>query len=278
MPTTTTTLPAVRPPANISTAGWIGPAGNGVWVPEGRSAGAVFTTTLERGGLPIGLAWMDPSRIRLALYAGVGQPAGSWPNEAAVPKPLWGRLDAAFNSGFKLLQAEGGWNLDGRTAVPLRDGAASLVIYRNGAATVGEWGTEVAMSPQVLAVRQNLVMLVDGGHPTPAAYTANPIAVWGDPLHENVHTWRSALGITSNGDLVYAAGPGLLPITLAQAMTTAGAVRAMELDINAQWVAYDTFTGAGPAVVGQKLLASMSFSTDHFLVPYTRDFIAAFVR
>jgi hypothetical protein len=285
-PTTTTststlppaTLPPVPPPAKITAAGWIGPGGNGVWVPEGRTAGAVFTTTLVHGGFPIGLAWMDPSRVRLTLYAGYGQPAGSWPNEAAVPRPLWGGLDAAFNSGFKLGQAEGGWSLDGHTAVPLRAGAASFVIYRNGTATVGEWAVEVGMTPDVAAVRQNLVMLVDGEQPTQSAYTSNPIAIWGDPLHENVHTWRSALGVTSKGDLIYAAGPAMLPITLAQAMTAAGAVRAMELDINPEWIAYDTFTGTGQAIVGQKLLATMYFSTTHFLVPYTRDFIAVFVR
>ena len=101
-------------------------------MPVGRDAGVVYATTLDHGGLPIGVARMDRLRVRLALYAGLGQPAGAWPNEAAVPKSLWGTLVAAFNSGFKLNQAEGGWALDGRTAVPLRVGDASLVINRAG--------------------------------------------------------------------------------------------------------------------------------------------------
>ena len=61
---------------------------------------------------------------------------------------------------------------------PLRVGAASLVIYRNGTALVGEWGRDARMAPNVVAVRQNLNLLVDNGQAVPGL---NPNDIW---------TWR----------------------------------------------------------------------------------------
>ena len=134
------------------------------------------------------------------------------------------------------------------------------------------------MNPAVIAVRQNLTMLVDHGRPTAAAATADPIAVWGDPLHENVLTWRSALGVTAAGDLIYAAGPSILPLTLAQAMTVAGAVRAMELDINSEWVVTTASPVLGPTSSGRSSCRAWISRQPISSFPYTRDFFAVFVR
>jgi hypothetical protein len=221
---------------------------------------------------------MDASRLRFALYAGTTEPPGNWSNDGSVPRSLWGSLVAAMNSGFRLNQSMGGWYLDGVAAVPLRYGAASFLVYRDGSATVGEWGRDVALIPSVVAVRQNLLMLVESGVPTPAVDTPNPKQVWGAPFHNNVLTWRSALGVDAAGNLLYVAGPSMDPSTLADAMIAGGARRAMELDINPLWENFDTFTGVGETVVGQKLLPIMSFPSDHFLSPFWRDFIAAFGR
>ena len=60
---------------------------------------------------------------------------------------------------------EGGYYDYGQTVVPLRNGAASFVIYANGTATVGEWGQDAVMGPDIAAVRQNLTLLVDNGGP-----------------------------------------------------------------------------------------------------------------
>nr|MDQ2729306.1 hypothetical protein [Actinomycetota bacterium] len=262
-------------------ADWVGAPGDGQWSGAGRDAGTkpgVETTTLRQGGHEVSAAWASAARTTVALYAGTTQPPGPWANDGAVPAALQGGLVAAFNGGFQLDASRGGWYADGHQAIPLRDGAASLVIRSDGSATVAQWGRDATLTPNVVAVRQNLELLVDGGAPTPATAAANPIAVWGDPLHENVLTWRSALGVDAFGDLLYVAGPDLDPQTLASAMVAVGAVRAMELDINPEWVSFDTFTGDGSAVTGTKLLASMYFPTNHFLAPFWRDFVALFTR
>ncbi len=51
-------------------------------------------------------------------------------------------LVAAFNAGFLMTNAGGGYYTDGRTVLPLRTGAASFVVYADGTSTVGAWGTE----------------------------------------------------------------------------------------------------------------------------------------
>ena len=68
-----------------------------------------------------------------------------------------------------------------------------------------------------------------------------------------MYVWRSGVGITADGALVYVGGPGLNITDLADLLVRAGAVRAMELDINTDWVNFSAYRpahacGAGHAV------------------------------
>jgi hypothetical protein len=174
--------------------------------------------------------------------------------------------------------AQGGYYTDGKTVMPLRRGAASFVVYRNGTADIAKWGRDVTMSPNVVSVRQNLDLLVDHGKPVPGL---NPkdTTQWGFTLGNAVYVWRSGVGITANGALVYVGGPGLNITTLADTLARAGAVRAMELDINTDWVSLATYsprtpTGAATPANGKNLLPSM-FGTPgrYFESFWSRDFI-----
>jgi hypothetical protein len=166
-------------------------------------------------------------------------------------------------------------------------GAASLVIYANGSVTVGAWETDVSMTPDVVAVRQNLLPLVSGGQPTTEA-TSPDWQAWGNtcgatscastvPGIEN--QWRSGVGVTADGALVYAAGPDLTPLQLAQLLVHAGAIRGMELDINPNWpvfVTYDPSTPNGLAAPsnGSGLQPSSIQNAATFFDPaWARDFI-----
>jgi hypothetical protein len=95
-----------------------------------------------------------------------------------------------------------------------------------------------------------------------------------------VFVWRSGIGVDRNGGLVYVAGPGLSAVTLAVLLQHAGAVRAMELDINSNWTSAYTYQQVDPAnpaaVQGVKLLPDMVRSNDRYLVPGERDFFAMF--
>src|SRR5204863_3289220 len=116
--------------------------------------------------LVVGVAWMDTRMLRATLVAGTQSPGGTgWRWNAEVPRRARAGLAATFNSGFLLQDARGGYYAEGRTAAPLVDGAASLVIGSDGTVTVGTWGRDVRMSPDVAAVRQNLSLIVDHARP-----------------------------------------------------------------------------------------------------------------
>jgi hypothetical protein len=89
-----------------------------------------------------------------------------------------------------------------------------------------------------------------------------------------VLVWRSGVGVDANGGLIYAAGPDLSAVSLADVLVAAGAVRAMELDINAPWVSYYLYRPE-PA---QKLLPDMRHGPQRYLEPCERDFFAVFLR
>ena len=91
------------------------------------------------------------------------------------------------------------------------------------------------MTPSTVAVRQNLDLLIDNGQLAPGL-DANDNIKWGATLGGRVQVWRSGVGVTADGALVYVGGSGLSIVDLANLLQRAGAVRAMELDINTAWV------------------------------------------
>lgn len=280
-PPTTTTVPPLPSPAPLTPLVSPPLPGEGIWQPAGNQlAGgfALYTTHLRPApGQPeVGVAWIDSVATRTVLYAGNGEPAGSWPDQGFVSPAAQPSLLAAFNSGFRINSYRTGWYDHGVTAMPLQPGAASLVIFANGQATVGVWGRDVGPGPNVAAVRQNLTLLVDHGAPTPGA--ADP-SLWGAVLGGGPVTWRSGLGVTAAGNLVYVGGPGLTPELLATTLVAAGARRAMELDINPNWVSFATFSHSTTGTIsGSNLLPGTFYAADHYLTPYWRDFIAVFSR
>jgi Phosphodiester glycosidase len=135
------------------------------------------------------------------------------------------------------------------------------------------------MTPEVVAVRQNLDLLVDNGQNL-AAGDVNDTQRWGATLGGGVYVWRSGLGVDAHGNLIYVGGPGLNITTLADVLVKAGAVRAMELDINTSWVSFFTYIGGdatGP-ITGVKLLDNMERSPGSYLGGNSRDFVAMFAR
>ena len=158
------------------------------------------------------------------------------------------------------------------------DGAASFVVYKNGSSTVGQWGRDVTMGPNVVSVRQNLDLLVDNGQVVPAASSTNT-RQWGATLGGGLYVWRSGLGVTADGALVYVGGPGLDILDLATILQRAGAVRAMELDINTDWVNFSSYQpslASGPATpaTAPSSLPAMTGTPGRYFQPWwARDFI-----
>ena len=174
--------------------------------------------------------------------------AGPWLNGPKVGPDERRQLVAAFNAGFKMSDSRGGWLSEGRTVVPLVKGAASVVIYADGGVDIGSWGTEVPTPNRVVAsVRQNLQLLIDHGRPRlQKAASENQLELWwGVAFQAAPLVSRSALGITADGTLVWAAGTDVTIPALTHALLAHGAVRALELDINAPFPRGFLYPGAG---------------------------------
>lgn len=260
--------------------------GEGDWSPAGRlvdGVPAVYETTLRpdavHTGYVVGVAWMDPKLLRATLYSGSVIPGGGpYPDTAPILPSAARTLVAAFNAGFLMSAANGGYYTDRKTIIPLRKGAASFVVYNNGSATVGAWGATVAMTASVVSVRQNLDLLVQDGKPV-AGLDATTTTRWGATLGNAVYVWRSGLGVTADGALVYVGGPGLNITDLAAILARAGCVRAMELDINTTWVNLSTYEPAAPngeasGANGTELLAQMAGTPSRYFEDWwARDFI-----
>jgi hypothetical protein len=288
LPSPAVSSPSVpREPAPIRVMAGLKPLpGEGRWAAGRAGPGGVpvIFTTFERPdpqhpSVVAGVARIDSHATRLQLVAGTTQPDRTGgPERAQVPVDARAGLVATFNSGFKMVDAHGGFYADGRTAKALRPGAASVVIRSDGSATVGEWGRDATLTADVVAVRQNLELVVDQGVPV-AALADNSSGRWGSTHNQVQYTWRSGLGVDAAGNLIYVGGGGMNLTTLAAALVQAGAVRGMQLDMHTEMVDFLTYpAGADQVAYAVKLLPNMAGGANRYLLPDQRDFFAVTLR
>jgi hypothetical protein len=150
------------------------------------------------------------------------------------------------------------------------------VFYRDGSLKIGAWDSDVSMSKDVLAVRQNLSLLVEGGTVQVGTLTGSSLE-WGYAINNNDFIARSGIGITASGDIVDISGPALSVSTLAHLLKAAGVVDAMELDINPDWVSFMTYSGNAAKPIPVKLRNFVQ-PGNRYLQPSSRDFVSVHRR
>jgi hypothetical protein len=259
-------------------------AGEGAWQPTGQLVHghpAVYETFMrpdrQHTSLLAGVAWLDHRALRAVIYNGNDQPGGAgWRHGDHVPAPETTGLVAAFNGGFRLDMARGGYQSEGRVIHPFVTGRATFGVRSDGGVDLGVWGRDLQASTPYASAFQSLDLIVDRGQDV-AGLSRNDHLRWGQTLGANVFVWRSGIGIDARGDLVYAAGM-LDIVSLADVLRSAGAVRAMELDINSYWVSFDTFHPGANGTVPTKMMPNMERKANRYLVPGTRYFVAMFAR
>jgi hypothetical protein len=156
----------------------------------------------------------------------------------------------------------------------MHDGEATLIGYTDGHVDVANWHYGSAAPASVSFARQNLPLLVNEGKPAPNLENNSE---WGATVGAAVLVWRSGVGVDRRGNLIYAAGENQTVSSLAKALIRAGAVRAMELDINSYWVSFITY-GAPGAEAPRNLLPAMNRSASRYLEPDDRDFFTVYSR
>lgn len=185
-----------------------------------------------------------------------------------------GHLLATFNGGFMASHGAYGAMADGLTALPAKDGYATITIGAgDGRLQIGEWGNDIPADGTYQSWRQNARLITQNGQITDRVYNGSA-ATWGSSINGDVVTWRSALGLSADGQILYfAAGPSLSMPALAEAMHTAGAYNSLLLDINETWVHFAAIRADGETLAAEPLLPEgMSTNPDRYLKQSPRDF------
>jgi len=256
----------------------------GEWQPVGsRVAGipAIYVTRVRADNIHTSyyasVMWVDTKLAKSMFVPGYQEPGGPNPFNGALPEALWPQVLANVNGGFRLADSMGGYYYDGQMVKPLVEGKASAVFTKDGKLSIGKWGRDFDLTDEVLAVRQNLDLIVDDGESM--VQNANDNVVWGATTDKESLAWRAAIGERPDGSLVYVGSPYLSAEGLANTLIGAGVERAMVLDMNNWWTAGFFFRHKKDGTpLCRKLDPAIQEDCDRFLKPYKRDsfhFLAA---
>ena len=226
--------------------------GEGGWIAEERAPPPYTSLPLMartflrpdplRPAAIVTLAQFDTRFIRLHMVAGTTQPGGPrgvyGPGVIPASDQQSNALLAAFNGGFMYADGQYGMQVNRTLYVPPQPGNATVAVTKTGQIIIGAWGVDqrlTSTNSALVAWRQNAFLLIDHGVINPLTQNG---ALWGLTVLNQpwAYTWRSGLGITAQGTLLYAEGNLLSAQTLARALSAAGAVMAMQTDINHYWV------------------------------------------
>ncbi len=284
----------LKVPPTTQAAGWPPPItpvfaqplpGEGVWKSTGPAVDGgppVLVTTyrpeVDYPQIVAYVAWFDQTRTEIGYYPGRYEP----PNAAVrgpmmVPDDQRSRLLASFNGGFTYVDGNNGSSDNGLVNEPLKDGNATLVGYTDGRVAILDWSGGPNAGPDVAWARQSLAPIVWNGQLNPALNDNPNSPQWGYTLGGLTRVWRTGIGIDARGNLIYVVANDQTVITLAQILQHAGAVDAMEFDINPEWHTLITYThqnGLVPTMVEPQPMQS----ADRYLVPDDRDFFAVYQR
>lgn len=213
----------------------------------------------------------------LKAVAGTEQPGGPIGNRGTGRIPLSdqtdGKLFAAFNGGFQYKDGQYGMVIGSKVYLPLQVGLATLIIRANGTITIQAYNASSQKDIQnAIAIRQNGLLIVKNSKVSPDT-SSGGMSKWGLTVTNSMFTWRSGIGITKDGNLVYAVGPSLSVDTLAATLQSAGCVTAMQLDINPFWVRfvlYQPISSGGYTY--ESLLKAMQNGGSQYLHGYNKDF------
>jgi hypothetical protein len=242
------------------------------WSAFARVRGQPAAWLAQRSGAT--LMRIDQRLVHLDLHAGSSDGGtGGWAYGDQISRREIHLVIAAVNGGFKLTYRDVGFVSGRRVAVALKTGLGSIVTYSDGTTDIGAWREGVPSARRtVFSVLQNQRLLIDRGMAA-ASVAECIIACWGETIGSRTVVARAGLGITTGGQLVWAAGEQLAPADLAAALKHAGAARAVELDINPAWVAGYLYLHrrSGPAAV--PLVPGQVGIAGELLEPYSRDFL-----
>lgn len=282
------------PPANITPIPGKAVANEGIWKNTQitvQGVVAVKTTTLRfdkpHGKKTATLIWLDPKQLAFGQIAGKSDPIHNKNATGKVPTNLRNCYVAGFAGGFLTRtktkhnnDSEGGAIYNGKTLLPMVNGKATLITYKDGSIEIVDW-PNWNISKSIAQARQNLKMIVKNGVSRVSSPEKHNSWGWvwnGLGLNKN-DVPRGGVGIRADGTVIWVLGNSLNATNLAKLFVRGGAVRAMVLDMNFGY-ANGFFYGPyhSSKIVGSKIVSNMVGSPSRFWQPAQRDFIAVFTR
>jgi hypothetical protein len=257
--------------------------GEGIWKKAAANAGprppALLTTFRSDPEYPqfvAGVAWIDSSRTQLAYVPGLAEPPPPLDHRGSgeVPDAKRGGLVATFNGGFPLETSNAGLIYRGKVVEAMVNGIATVVEYRDGRVDIVKWESGRGAPADVWFAKQNLPPIINEGKLNP---NLSDGPEWGETVNNAVRVWRSGIGVDAHGNLLYAAANYQTVESLAKILQRAGAVRALELDINEDWTSFISYRHPG-AGQPSNLLPEMYRPPERYLTPDERDFFAVYLR
>ncbi len=223
----------------------------------------------------VGVLLVDQRRVRLSMVGGTAEPGGDRGvrGPGIIPKADYDSLLLAFNGGFKGPHGGFGMIANGNQYMPMRNGLATVCSSADGSILMGEFGRDFGWKDSFEACRQNAILMVDKGEVSRRTTEGND--TWGYVKVDSSEfiTWRSAVGLTKDGNLLIAAGNSLSADTLAKALWASGAYMAMQLDINGPYISTALFyQQPDGSLKAEKFMESMAPSPSNFLGTRERDF------
>ena len=281
-PPTTTTILTPKPPAALTPL--INPAlgSEGQWAPAARAGGvdAIWVTGIrplpQFGSVLASVAVIDQTYLRVGMFNGNEDPGGTWKRGSKLPEELWPSLLATMNGGFRLEHSDGGYLTEGKVMRALKPGRATMAIDREGRLSIGELGRDMFDDGSWMTLRQNLNLLVDGGQSQIERGKREHIW-WGANSGDGVYVNRSALCELPDGRLAYAMVQTVDAEQLAQALINIGCVKAMQLDVNENWVSFFTYEHvADGSLSAHRLDRQMWDNSSKYFKGASREFFAFF--
>ncbi len=258
--------------------------GEGVWhrtFGDSHGAPPVLVTTFRNEAdyprIVTGVAWIRASTTHVQYIPGVAEPPVPVPRGSTageIPPSARYNVLAAFNGGFKLNDAAEGFATHGHTWRPMVNGIGTLVGYADGKTDVIDWTSGANVPTNIVFARQNLPLIINHGRLNP---NLSDGPEWGATVGNAIRVWRSGVGVDRHGNLLYVAADNQTVRSLATALLRAGAVRALELDINHDWITFITYKHHNAGDPSQ-LLPDIYRPANRYLTPDDRDFFAIFAR
>jgi hypothetical protein len=124
----------------------------------------------------------------------------------------------------------------------------TIGIDREGKITIGELGRDLFDDGSWLTLRQNIILMVDGGQ-SQVASSRQARVTWGAHATGDLFVNRSALCQLTDGRLAYVMAGKVNPTQMAEVLIGIGCDKAIQLDINAQWPNFTVFPHAPDGTV-----------------------------